>query len=296
MPLTALRTDDDRFANLPGFPYQPRYVEDLPGFAGLRMAYLDEGPADGEVLLCLHGEPTWSYLYRKMIPVFTAAGLRVIAPDLFGFGRSDKPVDDAAYSFDFHRDSLLALIAALRLQRFGLVVQDWGGLLGLTLPVALPGAVDRLLVMNTALGVSTPPGEGFLAWRRYVADHPDLDVAALMQRAVPGLTDAEARAYAAPWPDARSKAGVRMFPQLVPTSPQDPGVEVSRQAAGWWADQWQGPTVMAVGIHDPILGPPVMARLRRMIRGCPEPLLVEQGHFVQESGQEVAQAALRGWA
>lgn len=296
MALEALRTDDDRFADLPDFPYQTRYVEDLPGFSGLRMAYLDEGPADGDILLCLHGEPTWSYLYRKMIPVFTAAGLRVIAPDFFGFGRSDKPVDDAAYSFAFHRESLLALVSALQLRRFGLVVQDWGGLLGLTIPVALPDAVDRLLVMNTGLGVGTPPGEGFLAWRRYMADHPDLDIAALMQRAVPGLTEAEAQAYAAPWPDARYKAGVRMFPQLVPTRPDDPGVDVSRQAAAWWAGQWRGPTVMAIGVNDPVLGPPVMQRLRGIINGCPEPLLVDQGHFVQESGRQVAAAALRGWA
>ena len=216
MALKALRTDDARFADLPDFPYQPHYLADLPGAEGLRMAYIDEGPSDGEVVLCLHGEPTWSYLYRKMIPVFRGAGLRVVAPDFFGFGRSDKPVDDAVYTFDFHRNALLAFIRKLDLDRFTLVVQDWGGLLGLTIPVDEPDRIARLLVMNTALGVGSRPTPGFLQWRDYVAGTPDLDVAALMKRAVPGLSDQEAAAYGAPFPDAASKAGVRRFPQLVP--------------------------------------------------------------------------------
>ncbi len=296
MAIEALRTADDRFEQLPGFPYQPRYVTDLPGFEGLRMAYVDEGPQHPHVVLCLHGEPTWSYLYRKMIPVFTEAGLRVVAPDFFGFGRSDKPVRDADYTFDFHRDALLAFIRALDLQRITLVVQDWGGLLGLTVPVAEPDRIERLLIMNTGLGVGSSPGPGFLAWRDYMASTPHLDVAGLMRRAVEGLSDAEAAAYAAPFPGPEYQAGVRRFPQLVPVSPDDPGVAVSRAAAQWWSTQWQGPTFMAVGTRDPVLGPPVMERMRSIINGCPEPMLVEQGHFVQESGEQVARAALRSWA
>lgn len=296
MAIEALRTDDERFTDLPGFPWQPKYLEDLPGYTGLRMAYLDEGPTDSPAVLCLHGEPTWSYLYRKMIPVFLATGHRVVVPDYFGFGRSDKPVEDATYTFDFHRDSLLALIDRLELQDVTLVVQDWGGLLGLTLPVDRPGLVSRLLIMNTGLGVGSAPGEGFVAWRDYMARTPDLDVATLMSRAVPGLSPEEAAAYAAPWPDARYKAGVRMFPSLVPTTPDAPGVAVSRAAAAWWAQEWHGPTFMAVGEQDPVLGPPVMARLRQMINGCPAPLMLpDAGHFVQEAGDVVARAALAAW-
>ncbi len=290
-----VRTPDERFADLPGFPWSAEYVVDLPGYAGLRMAYVDEGPRDAPVVLCLHGEPTWGYLYRKMIPVFLDAGLRVVVPDFLGFGRSDKPVDDGAYSFDFHRGALLALTDSLGLSDVTLVVQDWGGLLGLTLPVDRPDLVGRLLVMNTGLGVGSDPGPGFLAWRDYMANTPDLDVADLMQRAVPGLSESEAAAYAAPFPGPEFKAGVRTFPQLVPTSPDAPGAEVSRAAAAWWATQWNGPTFMAIGETDPVLGPPVMDRLRQMIRGCPEPLRLPEGHFVQESGDIVARAALEAW-
>ena len=145
-----LRTPDERFAGLPGFAFEPRYVDQLRGFDGLRMHYVDAGPANADtVFLCLHGQPTWAYLFRRMMPVFLRAGHRVVAPDLFGFGRSDKPVDEATYTFDFHRDSLHALIDALDLRNLCLVVQDWGGLLGLTLPMAMPERVTRLLIMNT---------------------------------------------------------------------------------------------------------------------------------------------------
>lgn len=295
MGIDALRTPDACFHDLPGFPYPPSYLEDLEGFEGLRMAFIDAGPPDGRPVLCLHGEPSWSYLYRKMIPVFAAAGMRVVVPDLYGFGRSDKPVNDAAYSFDFHRNSILRFIEKLKLDDITLVVQDWGGLLGLTIPVAMPDLIRRLLIMNTAFGTGTTPGEGFMAWRTYMAQTPDLDIEALFRRAVPRLSPAEAAAYAAPWPAARYKAGVRMFPQLVPLTVQDPGVSVSRAAAAWWASQWTGQSFMAVGINDPVLGPVVMGRIRGIIRGCPEPMLLDEGHFVPESGEQIARAALRAW-
>lgn len=152
-----LRTPEGRFANLPGFPWSPHSIGDLVGFAGLAMSYLDEGPATAPVFLCLHGEPTWSYLYRRMIPHFLATGSRVIAPDFFGFGRSDKPADDAIYTFDFHRNSLIAFIRALDLTDITLVVQDWGGLLGLTLPMEMPERFARLIVMNTILPTGDVP-------------------------------------------------------------------------------------------------------------------------------------------
>jgi pimeloyl-ACP methyl ester carboxylesterase len=290
-----LRTSDDRFSSLPGYPFAPHYLEDLPGFRGLRAHHLDEGPRDAaRVFLCLHGEPTWSYLYRRMIPVFVAAGHRAVAPDFLGFGRSDKPAEDEAYTFDAHRSFLLALVERLDLKRITLVVQDWGGLLGLTLPMEMPERFERLLVMNTALATGEVSlGEGFLAWRAYANRNPDLACGALLRRTCPHLTEAEAAAYDAPFPDVRFKAGVRRFPNLVPDAPDAPGAAISRKARDWLATAWRGETFMAVGAKDPVLGPPVMSRLRALIRGCPEPYLHPQaGHFVPEWGEEIARAAL----
>ncbi len=234
-----------------------------------------------------------------MIPVFTGAGHRAVAPDLYGFGKSDKPSDVAVYSFEFHRDTLLRFIERLDLRNITLVCQDWGGLLGLTLPMALPGRFARLLVMNTALGTGDVPlGRGFLAWRAYAEARPDLDVAALLRRSSPGLSDAEAAAYAAPFPDVSFKGGVRAFPGLVPDRPEAPGAELSRQAREWFQTQWQGQSFMAVGQADPVLGPPAMRLLRSQLPGCPPPLELEGvGHFVQEdAGERVAWAALDAFA
>jgi len=289
-----LRTPDERFAGLSGYGYAPHYLEGLRAYEGLRMHYLDEGAADAPVALCLHGQPTWSYLYRKLVPAFLAAGMRVIAPDLFGFGRSDKPVDEAVYTFGFHREALMRLVERLDLRRVTLVCQDWGGLLGLTLPMDLPERFVRLIVMNTGLGTGDVPlGEGFLAWRAFNNRSPDMDIAGLMKRSVRGIGEAEAQAYAAPFPDVRYKAGVRRFPNLVPDRPDADGAELSRRARDWWKMQWSGQSFMAIGMQDPVLGPRAMQALRRIIRGCPEPLeLAEAGHFVQEAGEIIVQRAL----
>ncbi len=288
--MNVLRTPDERFANLPGFPFVPHYAE----IDGMRMHYVDEGPRDARAtVLCLHGEPSWAYLYRKMIPVFTAAGLRVVAPDWFGFGRSDKPEDDAWYGFERHRDSMLRLIDKLDLRNVMLVVQDWGGLLGLTLPLDQPERYTRLLVMNTGLGLGQV-GEGFKQWRAYANSQPDLACGKLIARGTPGMTAEEAAAYDAPFPDRRHKAGVRAFPNLVPDNPDAPGVELSRRAAAFWSEQWKGDSFMAIGMTDPVLGPPAMQALRKLIKGCPEPMEVaDGGHFVQERGGPIAEAALR---
>lgn len=291
-----LRTPDDRFVGLPGFEYAPRYVEELAGFDGMRLHYVDEGTRTAQAtFLCIHGEPTWGYLFRRMIPVFVAAGCRVVAPDLFGFGRSDKPVDDRRYTFDFHRRSLLAFVESLDLRNIALVCQDWGGLLGLTLPLDLPGRFTRLLVMNTTLGTGDQPlSEGFVAWRDWVARNPDLSAGKLLGRACPHLSAAECAAYDAPYPDARYKAGVRRFPQLVPDRPEAPGAAVSRAARDYWRSRWEGETFMAIGMQDPVLGPPVMRALQAEIRGCDTAMEVAPaGHFVQEWGEEIAHAAVR---
>ena len=298
--IEALRTPDERFAKLAGYAFAPHYLDDLPGYSGLRLHYVDERPAraagDMQTFLCLHGEPTWAYLYRKMIPVFTGAGHRAVAPDFFGFGRSDKPIADEVYTFGFHRMMLLRFIAKLDLANITLVVQDWGGLLGLTLPMEMPERFRRLLVMNTTLAVGASPGAGFDGWKAYARANPDMSVGGLMKRGTPILSEAEAAAYDAPFPDARYKAGVRRFPELVMVSPEMESVDLSRRAAAWWSQEWRGQSFMAVGMKDPVLGPPIMAALRQTIRGCPAPLEVpEGGHFVQEWGEEIARAAVKAF-
>ena len=303
MTIEAKRTPDKRFANLPGWSYAPNYIDDLAGYEGLRMHYVDEGPSDADVtFLCIHGEPTWGYLFRKMIPVFTGAGHRVVAVDMFGFGRSDKPVDDEVYTYHFHRKALLAFVERLNLKNVCLVVQDWGGLLGLTLPMEAPERYSRLIIMNTALPGGEDAGEGFANWRAFNRANPDLDIANLMKRGTPVLSDDEAAAYAAPYPDQCYKGGVRRFPELVmmkengqPLTPaSSEGVETSLKARKFWSEQWTGDSFMAIGMQDPVLGPPVMQFMRSLINGCPEPMEVsDAGHFVQEWGGPVAQNALK---
>lgn len=292
--IAALRTPDERFANLPGYGFTPRYLQ----VDGLRMHYLDEGPRDARTtFLCLHGQPSWGYLYRRMIPVFAGAGHRVIAPDLFGFGRSDKPVDEAVYTFSFHRQSLVTLIERLDLTGLALVCQDWGGLLGLTVPPDMPRRFTRLLVMNTMLATGDEPlPQAFLDWRAFSNSRPDMAIGALLRRGCPHLGEGEAAAYDAPYPDATYKAGVRRFPNLVCDHPEADGAALTRRARRWWAEEWAGESFMAVGMKDPVLGPPVMATLRQSIRGCPPPFEVaEGGHFVQEWGEPIAAAALKAF-
>jgi pimeloyl-ACP methyl ester carboxylesterase len=286
---TALRTSDERFADLPGWPWAPHYRE----HAGLRVHHIDEGPRDAPAtVLCLHGNPSWSYLYRHMIPVFTAAGLRVVAPDLIGFGRSDKPADEAAHRFDFHRQMLLDFVEGLDLRNILLVCQDWGGIFGLTLPMAAPQRYTRLLVMNTTLATGQL-SEGFRQWRSYSNSQPDLAVGKLLRRGKPDMSAQEAAGYDAPYPDASYKAALRAFPNLVPDGADAPGAAISRQAESFWRDDWTGDSFMAIGLQDPVLGGPTMHALRAAIRGCPPPLEVpEGGHFLQEWGAPIAAAAL----
>ncbi len=293
----ALRTPDDRFADLPGYPWESRYLSDLPSVAGLRMHYLDErAGAEAATItwLCLHGNPAWSYLYRKMIPVFLAAGHRVVAPDLIGFGRSDKPKKASAHSFGWHRQALLELVERLDLRQVVLVVQDWGGLLGLTLPMAAEHRYRGLLAMNTTLGTGDAPlSPGFIAWRDMCEKNPEFDVGRLFARGNPQMSAAECAAYNAPFPDRGHRAALRAFPRMVPDHPDADGAAVSRQARDFWSRRWTGQSLMAVGAQDPVLGLPVMRALRESIRGCPEPMVIEHaGHFVQEHGEPVAQAAV----
>ena len=288
-----LRTPDERFAGLPNFPYAPRWAHDLPGFEGMRVHYIDEGPPQAAVTaLCLHGNPSWSYLYRHMVPVFRRAGVRVIAPDLIGFGRSDKPADAAWHSFQKHREMLLRFVEHLDLRHIMLVCQDWGGILGLTLPMAMPQRFTRLLVMNTGLGTGQVT-EGFRQWRNYSNTHPDLPVGRLIQRCKPQLTVAEVAAYDAPFPGPEFKAALQAFPNLVPDGEDAPGTDVSRSALSFLRDTWGGESFMAIGMQDPVLGAGPMRSLQRVIRGSPAPLeIADAGHFVPEWGAPIAAAAL----
>jgi tRNA(adenine34) deaminase len=297
----ALRTPEANFANLPSYPWAPNYVAHLPSLSGLRQHYLDEGPDAGGpgsaplTFLCLHGNPSWSYVYRSMIPLFLAAGHRVVAPDLVGFGRSDKPKKDSFHTFEWHRQNLLELIAELDLKNIVLVVQDWGGLVGLTLPMASPERYKGLLVMNTTLATGEQPlSKGFLAWREMCRKSPAFDIARLFARGNPHLTEAECAAYAAPFPNEGYRAATRQFPKMVPEFSASPGAEISRAAAQFWQNDWQGQSLMAIGMQDPVLGWDVMQSLRALIRNCPPPLEIpEGGHFVQDHGLPIAEAAVQ---
>ena len=291
----ALRTPEHRFDQLPGYPWAPHYVQDLPSLKGWRMHYVDEGPLDAmRTWLCLHGNPAWSYLYRKMIPVFAAAGDRVLAPDLVGFGRSDKPKKEGAHSFSWHRQVLLEFVEQLDLRNIVLVVQDWGGLLGLTLPMDAPERYSGLLVMNTTLGTGDEPlSPGFLAWREMNANNPEFDIARLFARGNPQLTAQECAAYSAPFPDRGHRAALRAFPPMVPDSPDADGAGVSRQAREFWSREWRGRSLMAIGAQDPVLGLGVMQSLRQGIRNCPDPMILDHaGHFVPEQGETIARLAV----
>jgi haloalkane dehalogenase len=290
-----LKTPEERFINLPDFPYDPVYIDDLKDFEGLRLHYVDEGPQNADrIFLCLHGEPTWGYLYRKMIPIFIDAGYRVVVPDYFGFGRSDKPVEEKVYTFDYHRNMLISFIEHLELRNITLVCQDWGGILGLTLPMEMTDRFSRLLIMNTTLGTGDIQlSKGFLDWRAWVRKNPDMSAGRLLKLTCPHLSKAECDAYDAPFPDIRYKAGVRRFPEMVPDRPDAPGAELSRRAREWLRKKWTGQVFMAVGMKDPVLGPPVMQALQNDIRNCPEAYEhSEAGHFVQEWGEEIARKAL----
>jgi pimeloyl-ACP methyl ester carboxylesterase len=289
-----LRTPEERFRDLPGYPWEPRYFDDLPGLKGLRVHYLDEGPPRAPVTaLCLHGNPSWSYLYRHMIPVFCNAGVRVVAPDMIGFGRSDKPSETEWHTFGKHRAMLMHIIERLDLKNILLVCQDWGGLLGLTLPHEMPGRFTRALVMNTGLGIGQVT-EGFRQWRAYSNSQDDLPVGKLLARGKPDLTAGEIAAYDAPFPNATFKAALKAFPNLVPDGNDAPGAAISRRAQDFWHYEWAGDSFMAIGMKDPVLGEVPMRALQKTIRGCPSPMEVaEAGHFVPEWGAPIARAALQ---
>ncbi|HEY7692816.1 MAG TPA: haloalkane dehalogenase [Gaiellaceae bacterium] len=281
------RTPDERFADLPGFAYEPHYVDQ----DGLRMHYLDEG--EGDPVLCLHGEPTWSFLYRKLVPGLSAVA-RAVAPDYFGFGRSDKPTDVDWYTFDRHCASIVRLVEELDLRRLTLVVQDWGGPIGLRLAVEQPDRVARLVILNTGVGGGRAPSDSWLRFREVVRTAGgDFQAGRLIRRAaVRGLADDLVAAYDAPFPVPEAKAGALAFPELVPTEPDHPNTApllAIREALR----SWEKPALVLFGDSDPIFRPEVADAISRLIPGAlPAELVENAGHFVQEDAGEEVEARI----
>ena len=287
--MDAYRTPDERFEDLPGYPFEPHYVEQ----DGLRLHYLDEG--EGLPVLLLHGEPTWSYLYRTIIPELTPTA-RAIAPDYFGFGRSDKPLRVEDYSYDFHVRSMARLVEELDLRDATVVVQDWGGPVGLRLAVEHPERIGKLVIMNTGIGGGRPPSDEWLRFRDWLRRlGTEMIPGRLVQiSAVQPIAEEVVEAYSAPWPVPESKAGVIAFPDLVPTSPDHPDL-AAHLAVKDGLSRWERPALVLFSDSDPIFSPAAAERIAAHIPGALEPEIVAgAGHFLQEDqgptiGRRIAQ-------
>jgi haloalkane dehalogenase len=291
--VNALRTPDERFQNLPGYTFAPHYLDVPDGEGGtLRMHYVDAGPRDGSIVLLLHGEPSWSYLYRKMIPDIVAAGHRVIAPDLVGFGRSDKPSEQSDYTFQRHIDWLTSFVVGLDLKDITYFGQDWGAVLGLRVAAENEQRFARIVIGNGGLPTGDrPPNEAFMRWQKFSQTSPKFNIGSLIQGAtVTTLSDDVVAAYDAPFPDDSYKAGARIFPSLVPTTPDDPAAEANRRA---WEilQKWEKPFLTAFSDSDPVTkgGEFVMQKRIPGAQGQPHVMLNGGGHFLQEDvGEELA--------
>ena len=295
-PVDVFRTPDERFSRLPGYDFEPHYSE----HEGLRLHYLDESPGGdngaghGRPVICFHGEPTWAYLYRKMVPPLTAAGYRVICPDYAGFGRSDKPTDRGWYSYDGHLDLVGALLDGLDLRDAVVVVQDWGGPIGLRWAVENAERVGALVILNTGLFTGRV-SKGFLAWREFAEKNPDLPVGFVIQGATTTeLADEVVAAYEAPFPTAESKAGAAQFPLLVPTSDADAGAAEMRAVADELG-RWEKPALVAFSDQDPVFPFPKGGdRFVELIPSVTEQVRIEgAAHFLQEDrGKRIAEEIL----
>jgi len=295
--MKALRTPDERFQDLPGYPFAPHYIDVADGEGGaLRMHYVDEGPRDGKIVLLLHGEPSWSYLYRKMIPGIVAAGYRAIAPDLIGFGRSDKPSEQADYTFQRHVDWLTSFLVQLDLREVTLFAQDWGAVLGLRIAAENEARFARIIIGNGGLPTGDrPPNEAFMRWQKFSQTSPRFEIGHLIQSStVTTLPDDVVAAYDAPFPDDSYKAGARIFPSLVPTTPDDPAAEANRRA--WEVLQRsEKPFLTAFSDSDPVTkgGEHVMQRRIPGAQGQPHVTIEGGGHFLQEDkGEELARVVV----
>ena len=287
----AYRTPDERFEGLPGYDFEPRYVE----VDGLRMHYVDEGPEDAKPIVCFHGEPSWSYLYRGMIPHFLEAGHRVVCPDLAGFGRSDKPTDPAWYTVDHHLEMVSGALATLDLTGATVVVHDWGGAVGTRWLADNADRVAALVVTNTGL-FDGRVSKAFMTWRDYVEKNPDLPVGNLIQAgSATELPEDVVAAYDAPFPTAESKAGAARFPLLVPLDADDPVAKRSREIAEQLSE-WDKPALVAFSDSDPITPYPRAGEVfTKLIPTAGEQLRIEgAAHFLQEDrGDLLAEEIVR---
>jgi haloalkane dehalogenase len=288
-----LRTPDERFRNLPGYSFDPHYVDVPDGEGGsLRVHYVDEGPPGADPVLMMHGEPSWCYLYRKLVPIITGAGFRAIAPDLIGFGRSDKPSRRADYTYQRHVDWMTAFIEAIDLRNATLVGQDWGGLIGLRLAAEHPDRFSRIVAANTFLPTGDmPAGEAFLRWQQYSQEAPVFHVGGIVKGGcATELAPEVIEAYNAPFPDDSYKEGARQFPLLVPTKPDDPASEPNRKA--WQVlGKWEKPFLCAFSDSDPITrgGDRAFQSMVPGTKGQPHTTIVGGGHFLQEDkGEDLA--------
>jgi haloalkane dehalogenase len=291
--MRTLRTPDERFANLPGFSFAPHYVEIPDGEGGqLRVHYVDEGSPNAPIALLLHGEPSWSYLYRKMIPIIVEAGYRAVAPDFIGFGRSDKPARREDYTYQAHVDWTTSFVEQLDLRNITLFGQDWGGLIGLRIAAEHGDRFARIVVGNTGLPTGDGPlSEEFLRWQQFSQTTPRFDIGLIIQGGtVTTLPDDVVAAYDAPFPDDSYKEGARIFPSLVPTSPDDPAAPANRKA--WEVlEMWGKPFLTAFSDSDPITrgGERVFQARVRGARGQAHTTITHAGHFLQEDkGEELA--------
>jgi len=288
--MKALRTPDACFENLPGYNFEPNYVfvDDCEG-GELRVHYLDEGPADADPILLMHGEPSWSYLYRKMIPVLVAAGHRVIAPDLVGFGRSDKPDDRNDYTYRRHIHWMQSVLDQLQLQKITLVCQDWGGLIGLRLVTANPSRFDRVVAANTMLPTGDhAAGEAFESWKKFSQEVPEFNSGSIIKGATTtDLSQSVIDAYNAPYPDESYKEGARQFPTLVPVATDNPETDANRDA---WKilGEWSKPFLTAFSDSDPVTagGDTIMQKLIPGCSGQAHTVIRNGGHFLQEDQGE----------
>jgi haloalkane dehalogenase len=291
-----LRTPDSRFTDLDGYPFEPHYLDvTAAGAPPLRMHYIDEGPRDGSPVLLLHGEPTWSYLYRTMIGPLVAAGHRVLAPDLIGFGRSDKPARPEDYTYQRHVDWVTSWLTQLDVRDITAVVQDWGSLIGLRLAAENPERFAKLFIANGFLSTADRPASpAFKIWRAFARYTPIFSAGWLVNRATVNAVPASVRAgYDAPFPDKRYQAGARAFPQLVPTSPGDPAVPACR--AAWDVlGRWEKPVLCVFGKNDPILGSADRPLIAHIPGAAGQPhARITGGHFIQEdAGRELVRHLL----
>jgi haloalkane dehalogenase len=300
LQMETLRTPDERFSGLPGFAFAPHYVTVSDGEGGeLRVHYLDEGPSDGSVVLLMHGEPSWSYLYRKMIPVLTEAGYRCIAPDLVGFGRSDKPTKRADYTYARHVEWMRAtLFDHLDLRDITLVCQDWGGLLGLRLVGEHPERFARVVTANTFLPTGdTSPGDAFFNWQNFSQTVEDFDIGFIINMgSATDLAPEIIAAYNAPFPDDSYKEGARQFPMLVPSTPDDPASAANR--AAWDVlRKFDKPWLTAFSDKDPITrgGDAAFQRDVPGAAGQPHTTIADGGHFLQEDQGEALAQVIVAW-